>query len=120
MEINRTRINRPEVPGTDTRTGQVQNRTRFTIQRQADMDDTSPAVQDNALAVVAREFQRGDLSRPETLEQILERSFTEILQVEFPETERLTVAQKQELVEWMKQDPILRGKVVGHLERILG
>jgi hypothetical protein len=120
MEINRTRWNPPGLHPVTNGAATTAASSSFGKSQEAGALQTmrAPSVE-NAFTVLTTKFRRADLKDPAKLDSMLESAFSELLRIEHPPANRLSVDQRQELIHWMKSDPLLRRRVIGHLEQIL-
>ena len=71
------------------------------------------------LAGARAQFKKADLRDAGRLDQAVRASLHELLEKEFPEFGRAAETQKELLVDWMANDPILRGQIERRLGKIL-
>lgn len=68
---------------------------------------------------VASQFSKTDLRNPQKLELVVRASVQELLQTEFPKARFASDEDRKGFVELMANDPLFRGKLLGHLEKLL-
>lgn len=73
----------------------------------------------DALPRVSGEFSKAGMADPARLDLMIRSSLREMLEREFPQALNLSAPQKEFLSDWMARDPIIREKIVAHLERVL-
>ncbi len=71
-------------------------------------------------AGVRSQFSKKDLQNPQKLENVVRASVQELLKTEFPKARFANEDDRKNFVELMANDPLFRGKLVGHLEKLLG
>src|SRR5262249_31461277 len=94
-------------------------RNEFRVSRAESALPEQPLESVGSLRRVSSEFTKADMADPVKRNEIVRRSFQELLEIEFPGVQHLDAAQKQRIAGWMAADPILRSKMIGHLQRIL-
>ena len=70
-------------------------------------------------AGVAAQFSKTDLRNPQKVELVLRASVQELLKTEFPKARFANEDDRKNFVELMANDPLFRGKLLGHLEKLL-
>ena len=68
---------------------------------------------------VAAQFSKTDLRNPQRVELVVRASVQELLQTEFPKARFASDEDRKGFVELMANDPLFRGKLLGHLEKLL-
>jgi hypothetical protein len=68
---------------------------------------------------VKGQFSKTDLRSPQKLEQVVRASVQELLATEFPKAHFANEQDRKNFVELMANDPLFRGKLLGHLEKLL-
>ena len=68
---------------------------------------------------VTAQFSKKDLRDTQKKEVVLRSSIHELLQTEFPKAPFKSEEDRKGFVELMANDPIFRGKLLGHLEKLL-
>ena len=72
------------------------------------------------LQAISAEFHRADLQDPAKLDQALSRCSGELLQSSLESTgAKASPADTANLTEFLKDDPVIRGKLLNYLERVL-
>jgi hypothetical protein len=73
-----------------------------------------------SLKSITSECRKSDLQDPVKVEQILSRCTDELLQSALTRVDgKLPPEAGANLAEWMQNDPVLRGKLLNYLERVL-
>lgn len=70
-------------------------------------------------AGVTAQFSKTDLRNPQKVELVLRASVQELLKTEFPKARFANEDDRKNFVELMANDPLFRGKLLGHLEKLL-
>ena len=70
-------------------------------------------------AGVTAQFSKTDLRNPQKVELVVRASVQELLKTEFPEARFANEEDRKRFVELMATDPLFRGKLLGHLEKLL-
>lgn len=70
-------------------------------------------------AGVTAQFSKTDLRNPQKVEIVVRESVQELLKTEFPKARFATEEDRKNFVELMANDPLFRGKLLGHLEKLL-
>jgi len=68
---------------------------------------------------VTAQFSKTDLRNPQKVELVLRESVQELLKTEFPKARFANEEDRKNFVELMANDPLFRGKLLGHLEKLL-
>ncbi|MCI0625733.1 MAG: hypothetical protein L0387_29510 [Acidobacteria bacterium] len=68
---------------------------------------------------VSAQFSKKDLRNPQTVEVVVRTSVQELIQTEFPKARFASEEDRKNFVELMANDPLFRGKLLGHLEKLL-
>jgi hypothetical protein len=79
---------------------------------------TEKAQQANFSGVTAQ-FSKTDLRNPQKVELVVRASVQELIQTEFPKARFASEQDRKNFVELMANDPLFRGKLLGHLEKLL-
>lgn len=79
---------------------------------------TEKAQQAHFSAVTAQ-FSKTDLRNPQKVELVVRASVQELIQTEFPKARFASEQDRKNFVELMANDPLFRGKLLGHLEKLL-
>jgi hypothetical protein len=73
-----------------------------------------------ALKAVTAEFRKADLQDPAKVDQMLSRCAGELLESVLPRVDaKISPAGTADLKDWLQSDPVLRGKLLNYLERVL-
>jgi len=73
-----------------------------------------------ALKSITAEFHKADLQDPAKVDQILSRCTGELVQSALTRTDgKISKADTANLTEWLQNDPVVRGKLLNYLERVL-
>jgi hypothetical protein len=70
-------------------------------------------------AAVKAQFSKTDLRNPQKVELVVRASVQELLTTEFPKARFRNDQDRKNFVELMANDPLFRGKLLGHLEKLL-
>ena len=70
-------------------------------------------------AGVPAQFSKTVLRNPQKVELVLRASVQELLKTEFPKARFANEDDRKNFVELMANDPLFRGKLLGHLEKLL-
>jgi hypothetical protein len=70
-------------------------------------------------AGVTAQFSKTDLRNPQKVELVVRASVQELLKTEFPKARFANEEDRKNFVELMASDPLFRGKLLGHLEKLL-
>ena len=70
-------------------------------------------------AGVTGQFSKTDLRNPQMVELVVRASVQELLKTEFPKARFANDEDRKNFVELMANDPLFRGKLLGHLEKLL-
>jgi hypothetical protein len=74
----------------------------------------------SGLGAVTAEYRKADLKDPAKADEILSRCAGELVQSVLPRTgANLAPASTAEIAEWLQNDPVMRGKLLNYLERVL-
>jgi hypothetical protein len=108
----------PAVTPPAERTTDQTARTGFSQIRKS--GETAPAGETSVSgpAKVRAEFRRSDLTDPVKADRMVKLSVNELVGSD-PSASKLSGPQRQKLAEWMEQDPVLRGKILNYLEKVL-
>jgi hypothetical protein len=68
---------------------------------------------------VTAQFSKTDLRNPQKVELVVRESVQELLKTEFPKVRFANDEDRKNFVELMAKDPLFRGKLLGHLEKLL-
>lgn len=64
-------------------------------------------------------FRRNDLSNPAKVDTIVKESIGEIIDKEYAGVTFRSDGDRNHLIDWMANDPLFRGRVLSHLEKVL-
>jgi hypothetical protein len=114
MEIKPPRSGEPLPPVSDN----TQSVKRFS---NASRPTSAGATQSGpSLKAVTAEFRKADLQDPAKVDQILSRCAGELLESVMPNADvKISPKGTAELTDWLQSDPLLRGKLLNYLERVL-
>jgi hypothetical protein len=70
-------------------------------------------------AGVTAQFSKADLRNPQKVELVVRASVQELLKTEFPKVRFGNEDDRKNFVELMANNPLFRGKLLGHLEKLL-
>ena len=81
--------------------------------------DGSPASLPPALSAFKSRFTKTDLEDSSKLDSIFKSAARELMVDQLPQAAQLGEADKQMLADYMSQDPVIQGKLLGLLRKIL-
>ena len=70
-------------------------------------------------AGVQSAYTRSDLNDPARRPAVIRSALAELLESDVPAALGLTQEDRANLIEWMAEDPLIRSRVIQHLERAL-
>ena len=112
MEIKPTGRGGPQLPASNNN----QTVKKFTNASQPG----TAAGTEQTLKAISTEFHRADLQDPAKVDQALSRCSGELLQSSLERTgATVSPADTASLTEFLKDDPVIRGKLLNYLERVL-
>jgi len=93
----------------------------FSVNRPDSLEKASltEKAQGSRFAGVSAQFSNADLKDTNKVEVVLRSSIQELLQTEFPNAAFPSERDRENFIELMAKDPLFRGKLLGHLEKIL-
>ncbi len=119
MDIKRTGLPKPLTPATTpVKSADVKPAGKFDLDRAAG-DAAQPELESGVLAEVRGKYSRADLGNEAKVDEMVNRSVNEIVDSWADRLGSLPESDRRHVAEILERDPLMRGRILNYLQKVL-